>query len=154
MGTLTMDIRINASPDVVFDVFTDLENAAERIDGIKTLEVLTEGPVGVGTRFRETRIMFRKEATEEMEFTAFDAGRSYVVEAESCGSHYRSEYRFEPCDEGTDVHFSFDAKPLTFFAKALSPVGMLMMGGMMRKLFRADMIDLKAVAEQRAAAPG
>ena len=49
----------------VFAVFTDLHRAAERIRGIERLEVLTDGPVGKGTRFRETRIMFRREATEE-----------------------------------------------------------------------------------------
>jgi hypothetical protein len=65
-------------------VFTDLDGAAERVDGIQKLEKLTDGPVGLGTRFRETRRMFRKEAAEEMEFTAFEPGRSYGVCCDAC----------------------------------------------------------------------
>lgn len=50
-------ITINAPIEKVFDVFTDLEKAPERVKGIAKLEIL-EGPlrIQVGTKWRETRV--------------------------------------------------------------------------------------------------
>ena len=42
--------------------------------------------------------MFGKEAVEEMEMTEFVPDERYVVEADSCGAHFRTEIRFE--DQG------------------------------------------------------
>ena len=41
------------------------------IPDITALEMLSEGPFGEGTRWRETRVMFKKEAVEEMWVTGF-----------------------------------------------------------------------------------
>ena len=83
MSTLTTSKFVQAPPEATFDAFTDLRSAPDRIEAITALEVLGDGPVGVGTRFRETRVVFKREATEEMEITAFDRPNSYAVEAES-----------------------------------------------------------------------
>lgn len=130
----------------VFERFTDLENAAETVRGIEKLELLTDGPVGAGTRFRETRIFFKREATEEMEITEFHPNESYVVGCESCGSVYRTEFRFRPEGEGTKVTMSFQARPVSFFAKLMTPLGFLMSGSI-RKAVDQDMEDLKASLE-------
>ena len=52
--SICLSKTIDAEPAEVFDRITDLHNAAERIEAITHLEVLTEGPIGAGTRFRET----------------------------------------------------------------------------------------------------
>ena len=93
--------RINAPLEIVWEVMSDLENAADRIDAIVKLEILTEGPVGQGTRFKETRIMFKKEATETMEITAWDPPNSYTTEADGCGCHYTSVITCEADGDGT-----------------------------------------------------
>ena len=58
MAQFTLKKHIEAPPERVFEVVTDLRGAPERIRGITKMEVLTEGPIGGGTRYRETRIMF------------------------------------------------------------------------------------------------
>ena len=80
---ISMSELLEAPRSDVFKLFTDIENASDRISGIRKLEVLSEVRSGVGLRWRETRVMFGKEATEEMEITGFDEPESYVVEAES-----------------------------------------------------------------------
>jgi uncharacterized membrane protein len=147
---MTMDKRINAPVDRVFDVFTDLRSAPQRVRGIKALEVLTEGPVGKGTRFRETRVMWGKEATETMEFTEFRPNSMYAVEANSCGCHYRSEFHFRPDGGATDVRMTFGGTPLTTGAKIMSALMGWMVKGACRKAMDQDLEDLKAAAEQRA----
>ncbi len=140
---------ISASQEQVFTVFSDLRNAGRRISGINKLEVLTTGPVGVGTRWRETRTMFGKEATEEMEITAFEPPHSYRVEAHSHGAHYISDFTFTPIDDGeaTRVAMRFQGIPQTVMARIMALLMGKMMKGAVDKCMSADMEDLKKTVE-------
>lgn len=146
MASVTVVKQINAPLDRVFALFADIPNAAKNIDGITRVEMLTEGAVGVGTRFRETRKMYGKESTEEMEFTAFDEDRHYTVEAHSHGSHYISTFDFEATDGGTQVTTCFSATPQSFMARLLSFLGSMMIKSV-AKILEQDMDDIKRLAE-------
>jgi uncharacterized protein YndB with AHSA1/START domain len=147
MPGVTLTQQINAPVEKVFQLATDLDGWAGRIKGITKVERLTDGPVGVGTRFRETRVMFGRSATEEMEFTAFEPNRRYVLEAESCGCRYRHEFRFERVGSATRVTTEFGAVPLTFMARLMSKLMGWMMGSAVRKCVQQDLDDLKSAAE-------
>lgn len=144
---ITEEISIEAPIEAVFAVFSDLESAQRNVKGIIALEVL-EGPprLAVGTRWRETRVFFGKEATEEMWVTALDENRRYVVEAESHGTKYRTEYTFEPSEGATRVAMTFEGRPVSLGAKLMSWLGFLFQGAV-RKALRQDLLDLKAVCE-------
>src|SRR5689334_10465002 len=113
MLELSVSREIAAPPARVFAVASDLRNAAGRVRAITKLEVLTDGPIRVGTRFRETRKMGRREATEEMEVLEMDPPRSYAFGCESCGCRYRMEMRCVPKGAGTELQMHFQAEPLT-----------------------------------------
>lgn len=153
MASYSLKRTIQASPDVVFRAASDLRNAPQRIRGIVRVEVLTDGPIRQGTRFRETRMMFKREATEEMEVTSFDPPRGYAIGCDSCGCRYRSEFRFEPAGGGTDVTMTFEAQPLTFFAKVMGFVMRPMLKSCMR-IVAQDLDDLKAAIESGQSAAG
>ena len=142
--------RIAAPPERVFAVASDFANSPRRIRGILRSEVLTAGPLAVGTRFRETRKMFGKEASEEMTVAELEPPRRYVLVAESHGSRYRSELRFEPQGAGTEVVMTFRGEPLTFFAKVMSVVMKPMMKSI-GKLCAQDLADLKRSIEAEGA---
>lgn len=143
--------RVNAPAEKVFDACTDFASAAERVSGIKSVEMLTEGPTRVGTRFKETRVIMKKEATETMEVVALEPGRSVTLSACSCGMDYKTTFEFQPAGDGaTDILFTMDSKPLTFGARILAPIMGLMMGGMMKKLIAQDIADIKDWVESRA----
>jgi carbon monoxide dehydrogenase subunit G len=145
--------QINAPPAAVFAAASDFPNAAERIGGIKKMEMLTQGPVGVGTRFRETRVMFGKEATETMEVVDFQPGRSYTLSASSCGCEYRTVVSVQPAGSGggSEVTFDFSGQPLTFVAKVMAALMGWMMKGACLKAVRQDLADLKAAVEKASA---
>ncbi len=140
-------IRVEAPQDIVWEYFANLEKAEERIEAIKRLEILTDGPVGEGTRWRETRVMFKKEATEEMWITSWDPPAGYTVSAASCGMEYSSAFRLRPDGSATVVEFEMDAIPKTLGAKLFSPLAKLMFGPMMRRCIQKDFGDLKRLAE-------
>ena len=148
----TVSSTFVAAPiDRVFAVYSNIPNAAERIPDIQKIEMLSEGPVGVGTRWRETRIMFKKEATEEMWISSFDPPRSYTVEAESHGMRYDTRFDFEEADGGTRVTWTFVGTPLTLGAKIMAPIFGLLMSGMLRKCMQRDLDALRTVCEDSAA---
>lgn len=151
MTTVTIEIDINASPQRTFETFTNLPRMGEVVTAINKMEILTDGPVGVGTRFSETRTMMGKQATEEMEVTQFDPPSLFVHEAKSHGCHYISTYRFEPVGEGTKVTLTFEGRALTFGAKLMTIALGWMMKGAIRKCVGADFNDLKGEAESQPA---
>ncbi|MGE3809490.1 MAG: SRPBCC family protein [Gemmataceae bacterium] len=149
MSSFSMTKHVEAEPQMVFEACTDFASLAQRVKGIEKVEMLTDGPVGVGTRFRETRIMFGKEATEEMEVTAFEPGKGFTLEANSCGCRFISHHSFQAEGKGTQLTLSIESRPLTFFAKLMTPVGWLFQG-MMKKCVEQDLDNLKKSVEARA----
>lgn len=143
---------VNATPEALFAIASDFRNAAQRISGIKKLEMLTDGPPGVGTRFRETRVMFGKEATETMEVVEFQPGRSYTLAANSCGCEYRMTVSVRPKGSQSEVAMTFDAHPLNFGAKVMSALTSWMAEGACVKAMKQDLADIKAAAEKPVAA--
>lgn len=146
MVSIKVNTHINGTPEKVFDVFTDFENATQNLSGVEKIEVITDGPVGVGTRFRETRIMFKKAHTEEMEVSVFEPGKRFEVKAGGCGCEYLTSFNFNPSGSGTSVDVEMKITPVTFFAKVMSPLARLMSGSM-KKCFQKDFDDLKSVVE-------
>ena len=149
MASITVSIDIAASPEVVFDTAVDLSNWPEVIDDILSIEILTNGPVGVGTVFRETRTMFGKEATEEMTFESIERPHGYVLTAHSCGNHYVTTSRIEPIATGTRLHVEFKSRPEKLLAWLFIPMGW-MFKGMIRKCLQKDLTCMKAWIESRA----
>lgn len=146
MAAVTVTQKIDAPVDQVFGAFIDLDRWAERISGIVRVEKLTDGPAGLGTRFRETRIMFKREATEEMEFSEFEPNQSYTLTCESCGARYETVHQFRYDGDGTVVEMTMSIQPISFMAKLMSPLGRLMSGSL-KKCLEKDLAEIKQAIE-------
>lgn len=150
MAMITLTQKIEAAPDRVFDVYTDLAAAADRLSGVLRIEILSDGEVGVGTRWKETRIMMGRECTEELVIGEFEPNRHYTVECFSCGSRIESRFDFEPDGDGTLMTFNMDSEAQSFFAKVMTVLMTPFMGKMTRSMqscMETDFAELKAVAE-------
>ncbi len=149
---ILIEQEIKAPVEHVFQRLTDLDKWSETVSGIESVEKLTDGPVGVGTRFKETRVMFGKSCTEEMEFAEFRPNSMYAIEAHSCGCLYRTEIHCESSGASTKVRMEMNSKPLTLMAKLMSPMGW-MMSGMMKKCLAQDLVDIKQAIEGGGTSP-
>ena len=146
---MTLSKQITAPASRVWQIITDLELCEQVITGIDGIEILAGGErFGVGTRWRETRTMLGKQATEEMEVTAIEPGRSYVVEAGRASVLYRSTLTVDALDEGRSrLSMSFGAEPKSMAARVLAAtVGRLFVGAT-KKALRRDLDDVAAAAE-------
>lgn len=147
MFGFSVDRHVAAPPEIVFARATDFRNAPQFISSIVKMEILTSGPVGAGMRFRETRMMFGQEATEEMTVTTFEPPKRYTLSAESHGSRYHTELTFVPDGQGTRMTMTFQGTPLTLTARIMS----VLMKPMMKSVMNAcakDLDDIKAAVER------
>jgi hypothetical protein len=143
MKPLLCTHRSSASPDRVWGVASDFAHAAGRIKAITKIEILTPGPVGVGTRFRE----WRGRHVVDMEIAAWSPPRSYSLRGYAIGTEFTSEIRCIPDGSGTRLEMEIHGRPQTFGAKLLSPL-ISLMSKVMVKTCAKDLGDIAAVAER------
>ncbi len=141
-----LERHFQAPIKTVFERLTNFADAPRVVRGIKNLEVLTPGPVGLGTRFRETRVMFGREAVEELEVTRWEPPNLYEVSTNSHGAAYQSTFTLNETRGGTEVRLDFVATPQTLAAKVMSVVMRPMMGKVMQECAK-DLDDMAAEAE-------
>ncbi len=148
MRELRATTETSATPAQVWKVLTDIEGAAETISGIEKIERLDGGSgFGVGTRWRETRTLFGRTATEEMEVTEVEPGRSYVTEARSHGAFYRSEVKVEPSPAGgSRLTWVFGAQPESLVAKIMGATIGRFFDGATKKALEQDLVDIAKAA--------
>jgi hypothetical protein len=67
MTGFNMSEWVARPPKMVFDFIANSDNASKIVQSVTSMVKLTEGPVRVGTRYRETRLMNGKEQQAELE---------------------------------------------------------------------------------------
>ncbi|HEY5787636.1 MAG TPA: SRPBCC family protein [Microlunatus sp.] len=93
--------HIARPPREVFAVISDPTEAAGFLDNIKESQKLTEGPIAVGTTFRETRLVSGKEASADLLVTAYEPDTHVGISTEAEGILVVYHYRLVPEGDGT-----------------------------------------------------
>ncbi|HJK95727.1 MAG TPA: SRPBCC family protein [Polyangiaceae bacterium LLY-WYZ-14_1] len=78
-SSFSSHIEIHADRGRVFDVLVGLEATANWIHGILAIERLSEGPMGVGSRWRERRMVLGEKVTDLVEVVGFEEARLFSV---------------------------------------------------------------------------
>lgn len=144
---IAVECFIEAPPDAAFSTAIDISNWPRFISGVKGVELLTPGPVAAGTRFRETRSMFGRQATEDMTLAQIEPPHRFLLTAFNHGTAYRAEHLFASKATGTRTTLVFEGRPATL-ARLFAPLGWLFLGTLKRQL-ESDLADLKLEAERR-----
>ena len=145
-------ITINASPDTVWDVVTDLSGRADYLRSTRKVELLTDGEYGVSTTWREDRDLFGHHGTEELHVTQCE-GHHTVQETRLRHDRVTTAWQVGPSPEGgaklmiTVTADMSERNPLEKLAWGLW--GELNFQGTRRHL-RHDLEDIRAEAERRA----
>lgn len=146
-----VSIHIDAPPDRVFDVASDFPGAPARCSGIVSVEMLTDGPVGKGTRFRETRTVMGRHATEEFEITRYQRPDSYDIHCASHGCTFDTTVSVDRIDSGgSRLTMDYRAKAVAFPAKVMNLFMGRAINNMCRKAMEQDLADIKASIEGHA----
>lgn len=140
---------IDAPAQRVWELITDIEHAPETLSGVEQVERLDDGGgFGVGTRWRETRTMFGKQATEEMEVTTVEPERAYTTVAQHGNTRYVSSLRVEPLGEGRcQLSMTFEGTSSSTVGRLLTATVGRLFAGSTRKMVEQDLHDIAVAAE-------
>ena len=145
MSRTELQRTIAAPQDKVFAAVAEVEQFSRAVEGIERVEFVTDTRTGLGTRFRETRLMRGREATVELEITEFASPERVRFLSEAGGVRWDSVFTVSAARGGnTRLTLVMEATPLTLPARLMVPL----MKGMVRKAIAADMDAVKAYCEQ------
>ena len=110
MAGFEMSEWISRPPQDVFDFITTSDNAPKVVPSVKSMVKLTEGPIRVGTRYRETRLMNGKEQHAELEVVEYGPDQNYAMKNVTEGIEIVYRYAFHPEAGGTRVDLVCEVK--------------------------------------------
>ena len=145
---LSVYVEIEKPLEDVWNAIVDFKNCSNYIESIVKLEIIDEPKdTLIDFKWKETRVMFGKEATETMWITDYLENEYYETRAESHGSIYISRLSLERVEKHTKLTMSFSAKAQTLFAKIFSQCMGFLIKGSMKKALIKDLNDIKTYLE-------
>jgi carbon monoxide dehydrogenase subunit G len=136
MVDVTVSRRFDAPPESVASVMFNASRDAEWIGGARSVEKLTPGPYGVGTRVRRTGGFLGRNFSWTTEVTEFDPAR--IVRMKYVAGPFKGgiDYSIAPADSGAEVTIRNYGESTFWFP---------FMGVMMRASVRKDLDRLRAL---------
>ncbi len=144
MAKSSTSVHINAPVERVFSAVTDIENFPQRAESITKVEFLSDEKSGVGTKFRETRTMGKKEASATLEITEYVENESVRFVSDEGGTIWDTIFTLKPFGDGTQMDVEMDARPYKLFSRIVTPL----MIGVIGKYVKKDMDELKEWCER------
>ena len=144
-------VSIKGRKEDVWHAITDIEGSVEMISAIESIEILEKPESGIlGLKWKETRPMFGKEATEIMWITDVKENEYYQTRAENHGAVYISRLEINEVGQETKLTMGFEGEAQSFGAKIMSFLTGFMFKGATEKALKQDLIDIKAFVEKSA----
>jgi len=144
MTVITNSVQIRCTPEEAFDYLSDIRNELEWNPGVESVEKLSDGPVGLGTKFLAKWKAAPKPV--EVELIAFDRPRGWTGHN---GGPFEVTLtcRLEPGQDGTTLHTAFDVQAHGVF-RVIFPIFLRKI----RKEEAANMSYIKEALERRSVA--
>lgn len=143
MTRTTITRIIDAPINIVFNTVADISQYSEAIPHIVNVEFLTESKTGIGTRFRETRVMKGKEVATELEVTEYVENDRVRMVADSHGTVWDSLFTVNSENGQTSLTLTMDARAYKFLPRLMNPL----IKGMIAKAVAMDMDMVKEYCE-------
>ena len=143
MISFTNTIRINRSPSDIYAYLSDLEHTPEWNWAIAETTKTTQGPVAIGTRYRQTRTV-PAPATESLEISSLDANRHIEVQGTLAAMRARLDYELTEVGDGTEIVNTVQLEP----QGALRLAGPIV-GPRIKSAVASNLADLKTRLEEQ-----
>jgi uncharacterized membrane protein len=135
---LEVSVSIDAPPEKVWQIMTDVERWPEWTESIKSVERLDEEDFMVGSR---ARVRQPRLPTVVWKVNSLEPGRSFSWEAGTPGARSVAGHRVQPREGGSSVTLSMETRGV--LNAALAPL----MAGMTRRYMEMEAAGLKQRAE-------
>jgi uncharacterized protein YndB with AHSA1/START domain len=138
-----ISVFINQPVEKVFAYLADARNLRAWQADLVENEQLTEGPIRVGTRFREVRRTGPRQSEIQAEITAFEPNKRFSTKT-IVGPRATISYAFHAEQGGTRVAYQFSLQP-SGLMRLLEPL----MAGSIKKDAETDFQKLKRILESQ-----
>ena len=135
---------IGAPAEVVFRTVADIREFSKVLPHVVQFEFLSDITSGVGTQFRETRLMSGREATTELEIVEYVQNQRVRFVAESHGTVWDTTFAVAPEGDHTKLTMVMDAKANRLLSRLMN----MLIKGMVTKAVEKDLDLVKAFCEQ------
>ncbi|MXX76309.1 MAG: hypothetical protein F4210_12135 [Holophagales bacterium] len=144
-------VTINASLETVFRAVSDLGHFAKAVPQIDRIEILSDTAAGVGTRFRETRLVGGRETASELQVAELVEDEKVRYVSDTFGTRWNSTFTVASAGERTRLTMTIEGRPHTLLSRLAAPL----MRFLTERGVVADLTGIKAYAEglEESAAP-
>lgn len=144
MAVVTVIRQIEAPVDVVFGAVADARRFSEVLDGVTHFEFLGDVTSGVGTLYRQTRVMGGREQTMDFEITECVEGERVRILNETHGTVWDTVLTMAPKGDGAcTLTMRMDALADGLFKRMM----LTLVCKLIQKAVAKDMDALKAFCE-------
>jgi hypothetical protein len=111
MPKISGEVLINQSVELVFDYVADQRNEPTYNPRMLHSEKITEGPIGVGTRFRATAQSGRREIEMLIDVTEYQRPSRFGSRTTMSSADVDGGLTFELVNGSTRMNWSWDVRP-------------------------------------------
>lgn len=111
MARFSGSVTIARPPEDVFDFVADERNEPRYNPEMTAVEKLTDGPIGVGTRWRATVVSHGRPLSMEIEVTEFSRPSRLGSVTRMTTAHITGALTFAPAAGGTVMNWSWNLEP-------------------------------------------
>ncbi len=105
------EIVINRPVEEVFDFVADERNEPRYNPRMRRAEKISEGPIGLGTRYRAEVVSMGRAVPMVIEVTGYERPRQLASTTQMSSMDIGYTLTFEPVPEGTRMRWSGDVEP-------------------------------------------
>jgi hypothetical protein len=143
--------RTTTAPiEFVFATISNPHSFSKVSDDVVGIEMLSDNTSGVGTRFRESRRMGKREATTDLEITEWVENDRVRFVSDAGGAIWDTVYSVKAERGGTRMEVVMEARPHKLKAKIMVPL----IKGMVRKFMAKDMDAVTAYCDAAGSSGG
>lgn len=121
MTKIDHTLVINRPVEDVFAYHDDPDNMPKWETAILVYEQTSEGPIGVGTTFREVRKLMGRRLESASQITAYKVNQTYAIKTTSGPISYEATMTFESVDGSTRIKVVAELEPGGIF-KLVEPI--------------------------------
>jgi hypothetical protein len=138
---------VSGSSANAFAIIADVTDWPRIVDLIKSVELLTAGPIRVGTRLREQRILFGHNSTQAMEVANIEPPHRLCFIVEHPILHHELDYLIDGIyGGGCRISLIFRSRPRNQVEHVAHPFMTPFMAITLRDELEQDLSDLAAAA--------
>ncbi len=133
-----VESHFSAPPQEVFEALTSVNSFIDWMPNLKEVKVLSEGDIGEGTVYEETRRMFFRDATERFRISKYEPPDTLELtvdgsEGSSGSGQYTFFYRLEENEDNSGTSMSMRGE-ITGLNKVMEFMGRLGVRFMVRAI--------------------